>query len=303
MGLLDVRRHMFGLAALVLLVPAVAWSTASAAEGPGFRNKRPPVIDLASVHVDAQRRLVVTYTAPDGVLYGGHVYMGNNPANATPAGGDPAYGQFMWCNNNSSCQGRWPLEEYGTAATGPFTFTSPVLDVATFPAGKWYVQVETTNEDQFASTRQWENSNIVTVELSAAKPGTGDGGAAGTDAKARFKQVVVKVSDPANGPPELRVNVTCPDARRFSVHTELTTPSGKRFFGGVVAHGDLDDGIGSKLFRWKSGALPDGFILRVWNVACWTDDAANAVGPGRRVFSTRCSDVDARNPCEVRYKE
>jgi len=288
---------VLGLAGLVAGPLAVSPAGAAHYEG----HNVPPVI--LSVEVNAERQLVVKYTAPDGVLYGGYVYFGNDDQNATPVGSPSETGQFMFCNNNSSCQGRWPLNEKGTTAAGPFTFTSPPLDLATFPAGDWWVQVETTNKDPFPSTRYWLVSNIVKYPLAAAKPGAGGGGA-GTAAKPRFKQVVVTASAPADGPPQLRVNVSCPNAQYYSVHTEFTTPSGKRFFGGAVAQGDLDSrGGASKVFRWKGGKLPKAFVLRVWNVACWAGDSANAVGPGRRVFDEQCSNVNARNPCEVRYKE
>lgn len=132
------------------------------------RSGNPPT--LSSATIDAERRLVVTYSAPDGVTYGGTVYLDNNPLNANVPPPNK-YGSFMHCNNKSTCLGRWALP--ATSATGPFTFTTPVLDATRFPAGTYWVQVETTNEDPYPSTRQWEDSNVLSVVLGAApSPGS-----------------------------------------------------------------------------------------------------------------------------------
>src|SRR5207245_6216747 len=95
-----------------------------------------------------------------------HVYLDSNPQNAnTPTGG--TYGTAMYCSNNYTCIGRFTMP---VGQTSPFT--TPALDAKTFPAGTWYVQVETTNNDQFASTRQFEESNVLPVTLAAGGGGT-----------------------------------------------------------------------------------------------------------------------------------
>lgn len=155
-----------------------AMFAASLAFDAGARSSvSPPRLQTATI--DGQRRLVVSFAAPDGVNYGGHVYLDNDPRN-TQLSGDPAYGQFMYCNNKGTCLGRWSLPT--TSSTGPQTFTTPALDMQRFPPGTYYVQVETTNNDPFSSTRQWENSNVLAVELPAAgrvpgrTPGSGQTG-------------------------------------------------------------------------------------------------------------------------------
>ncbi|MFA7323685.1 MAG: phospholipase A2 [Candidatus Nanopelagicales bacterium] len=142
--------------ALVLLLIPTAWT---AAQADAYRSGHPPVLQSATV--DSQRRLVVTYNAPDGVTYGGTVYLDSNPLNATAPAGQ--YGPIMYCNNKSICMGRWKLT--ATPATGPFTFSTEPLDMKKFPSGTYWVQVETTNEDPYASTRYWEDSNIMSVTL------------------------------------------------------------------------------------------------------------------------------------------
>ncbi|MDO8733235.1 MAG: hypothetical protein Q7L55_11820 [Actinomycetota bacterium] len=287
-----VRRTVGSLAlGILVLAGLVAGPVAESSAEPEFRNKRPPVISSATV--DAQRRLAVTFTAPDGVLYGGHVYMGNSTTNLGAPSGDPSYGQFMFCNNKGTCQGRWALEQPSTAATGPFTFTSPPLDVATFGAGTWQVQVETTNEDTFASTRQWENSNIVSVELPAGKPGAGGGAAGGAGSTPKFGGFSVGTYQNGGQLPGFHVGVACGAAKYFSVHVEFTTLSGKTFFGKAVARGETKEvpGVvqnGNANFELRGRVPKEGFVIKVSNVACWSDDQANAIGPGRKVFTRQC---------------
>lgn len=144
-----------GVALMLLLIPS-AWS---AVQADSYRSGHPPIVSSATI--DSQRRLVVTYTAPDGVTYGGNVYLDSNPLNATAPPGQ--YGPIMYCNNKFICTGRWKLS--ATPNTGPFTFTSEPLDMKKFPSGSYWLQVETTNEDPYASTRYWEESNIVSVSL------------------------------------------------------------------------------------------------------------------------------------------
>lgn len=159
-------RMMLGLLiGAVALMVAVPSGSLGSARADSWRSGHPPV--LQSARIDAQRRLVVTYEAPDGVAYGGSVYLDSNPLNATvpPAG---QYGSFMYCNNKSSCMGRWKLPT--STATGPFTFTTEPLDKAKFPGGTYWVQVETTNEDPYASTRQWEDSNVLSVAVPGGVP-------------------------------------------------------------------------------------------------------------------------------------
>lgn len=128
-----------------------------------WRSGNPPVVSSATV--DGQRRLVVTWTAPDGMTYGGSIYLDNDPANATPVSSGK-YGTLMYCNNKGTCKGRWRLET--NPGTGPFTYTTEPLDAARFPGGTYYMQVEGYNEDPFPSTRYWEWSNIVTLTVPAA---------------------------------------------------------------------------------------------------------------------------------------
>lgn len=126
-----------------------------------WRSGHPPI--LISASIDSQRRLVIAYSAPDGLTFGGKVYLDSNPLNAQTLPPDPKYGSFMYCNNKSNCLGRWELPT--TTATGPFTFTTEPLDSTRFPDGNYYVQVETTNEDPHGSTRMWEESLVSVVTL------------------------------------------------------------------------------------------------------------------------------------------
>ncbi|MBI3428576.1 MAG: hypothetical protein HY050_00655 [Actinobacteria bacterium] len=52
---------------------------------------------------------------------------------------------------------------------GPYSFTTEPLSVQRFPAGTYYLQVDTKNGDPFASTRQEEFSEIIVVELKAGQ--------------------------------------------------------------------------------------------------------------------------------------
>ncbi len=126
-----------------------------------WRSGHPPT--LISALIDSQRRLVITYNAPDGLTFGGKVYLDSNPLNAQTTTPDPKYGSFMYCNNKSNCLGRWELPT--TTTTGPFTFTTEPLDSTRFPDGTYYVQIETMNEDPFPSTRMWEESLVSVVTL------------------------------------------------------------------------------------------------------------------------------------------
>ncbi|GEM_PF-4624311 len=152
------QRLLTGLFALVVAVSVVANQGTALAD---LRSGHPPT--LASAQIDNQHRLVITYSAPDGVTYGGYLFLGSDSKNAQPVSSNPAYGPIMYCNNNSTCQGRWKLA--ATPDVGPFTFTTEALDAQRFPAGTYYLQVDTTNEDPYASTRQEEFSNIVTVQI------------------------------------------------------------------------------------------------------------------------------------------
>lgn len=201
-----VRRCMLaGAVAAVLLVSPSLTRAAGA-----WRSGHPPT--LVSAQIDSQRRLVVTYSAPDGVTYGGSLYLDNNARDAQPVSSDPTYGPIMYCNNNSSCLGRWTLA--ATPSSGPLTYTTEQLDPQRFPAGTYYVQVDTTNEDPFVSTRQEEFSNIVTVVV----PAKGGGGTTTT---------TTANTEPAGKP-----------AVTFVVHGETTiiTKDGeKRVSGGSVS--------------------------------------------------------------------
>lgn len=141
-----------------------------------WRSGNPPTIISATI--DDQRRLVVVFSAPDGmshlnatvkVAYGGSVVMDNDPINAKPAY-ETSYGPLMACNNKSNCRGSWLLPTYAESNT--YTFTSEPLSEAKFPAGTYYLQVNTTNEDPYASTRQEEFSPIATVVLKGATKST-----------------------------------------------------------------------------------------------------------------------------------
>ncbi len=136
------------------------------AQAHSYRTGNPPII--SSAQIDEQRRLVVTYTAPDGVTYGGDLFFDNDPRNPQLGTVDPRYGTAMYCSNIRQCLGRWNLVT--TPDTGPFTYTTEPLSASTFPAGTYYVQVETTNEDPYPSTRMWEDSNVVTVTVPRKEP-------------------------------------------------------------------------------------------------------------------------------------
>ncbi|MGZ4389750.1 MAG: hypothetical protein ACXVZL_10250 [Gaiellaceae bacterium] len=181
--------------ALVAILGIAALCAPLALAGGTWRSGNPPT--LQSAQVDGKRRLVVTYCAPDGVTFGGSVYLDNDPKNATPASASQ-YGPIMYCNNISRCLGRWTLAP--TPGSGPFTFTSDPLDTARFPAGTYYVQVETTNEDPYPSTRMWEFSNIGTVKITATggSGGTGGGETDGSSAKPTGK-LVTTVTLQGNG--------------------------------------------------------------------------------------------------------
>ena len=149
------RWTLLGVAVVVVLAMSLALDA-------GARSSvSPPRLESATI--DSQRRLVVSFVAPDGVNYGGHVYLDNDPRN-TQLSGDPAYGQFMYCNNKGTCLGRWPLPT--TSSTGPQTFTTPVLDPQTFPPGTYAIEVsrEAVNGLSFIGYRRTKT----TIELPAS---------------------------------------------------------------------------------------------------------------------------------------
>ncbi len=309
------RRTIWAAASIaaVLVLPLAAPTNSASAVAPALRSGNMPIVH--SVTIDAQRRLVVTYTALDGMTYGGKVYLGNDPRNAVPVSPHPGYG-FMYCANNSTCQGRWTLNEV-TPDTGPFTFTSPPLNAQEFPPGQYWVQVITKNEDPYPSTRYEQPSNIKSLPIPAGAGGGGDGGggAAPTDATPNFESLLVDVGQRPGERTRLSVGVTCPNTRYYSAHVVLETPSGRQFWAGVVAQGKIqqnsDRGFqwtGSKYYRLKGGTLRGRpFVLKVWNVVCWADDDTEPVGPKRRVFSTLCrgpGTIDLYpdpSPCKIDY--
>lgn len=126
-----------------------------------WRSGHPPTV--VSAQVDAQRRLVVVFNALDGMTFGGFLLLDNRSINATPAYENPTYGPIMDCNNKGTCMGFWPIPE--NVGNGPYTFTTDPLSVQKFPAGTYYLQVDTKNEDPHPSTRQEEFSQITTVVL------------------------------------------------------------------------------------------------------------------------------------------
>ena len=154
-----IRRFLLAAVGLsvvaALSIPQLAWAEAT------WRSGHPPT--FVSAQVDSQRRLTVVFNAPDGMTYGGSLYLDNNPINAIPASESATYGPIMFCNNKSTCLGRWNIET--DLKSGPFTFTTESLSSVRFPPGTYYVQVDTHNEDPYASTRQEEFSNIVTIVL------------------------------------------------------------------------------------------------------------------------------------------
>lgn len=127
-----------------------------------WRSGHPPTI--VSAIFDDQRRLVVQFTAPDGMTFGGFVLIDNDPVNANPAA-VTTYGPIMPCNNKGTCRGSWPLPSY--AENDTYTFKTEPLSEQKFPAGTYYLQVDTKNEDPYPSTRQEEFSLIATVILKA----------------------------------------------------------------------------------------------------------------------------------------
>jgi hypothetical protein len=141
---------------------SLSWGSTSAGADT-FRSGNPP--SITKISVDAQRQVTVEFTALDGLKYAGFLFMDSDPRNATPVQSDPKYGLIMFCNNTYSCKGSWELPA-PTSTEAKFSFTTPALGVDKFPPGTYYVQVTTKNEDPYASTRQEEFSNIVTIELS-----------------------------------------------------------------------------------------------------------------------------------------
>lgn len=288
-----------GAAAVLLSVMTLGSAGAAPAVAPAWRSGHPP--QILSATVNAKRQLVVQYQAPDGVTYGGGVYFGSDPRNATPTGSPSELGQFMYCNNLSNCEGMWRLAEV-TPATGPFTFTSPVLSRLEFPNGQYWVQVSTTNEDPYPSTRYWENSNIVPVNLTA----TGGGGPEDTvppdtSQDFSFRYGWVSASRPESGDPDmvtLRVYASCPNAVHYQVHAELQTLSGTVIAEAVLQGRtrDVEWAINSKDVHARLPAK--GFSVVGRNFVCWRYDSSQVVGyrgtfqgvcktlPGP--YSTRC---------------
>lgn len=132
-----------------------------------WRSGNPPTI--VSAKFDDQRRLVVEFSAPDGMAHlnarendprGGSIVIDNDPVNAKAAY-ETSYGPLMACNNKGNCKGYWSLPTYPEKNT--YTFISPSLSEKDFPAGTYYLQVNTFNEDPYASTRQEEFSKIESV--------------------------------------------------------------------------------------------------------------------------------------------
>lgn len=150
------------VAALAISLLSFSSVTEPAKGATTWRSGHPPTI--ISAYFDDQRRLVVEFSAPDGMTFGGFVVTDNDPANANPVS-VTTYGPLMSCNNKSTCKGTWPLPSYPEAAK--YTFKSEPLSEAKFPAGTYYLQVDTKNEDPYASTRQEEFSPITPVELKA----------------------------------------------------------------------------------------------------------------------------------------
>lgn len=159
-----IRPFSFAVTVGLSIVATLMAPQLAAAEAT-WRSGHPPT--FVSAQVDSQRRLVLVFNAPDGMTYGGSLYLDNNPINATPASVSSTYGPIMYCNNKSTCLGRWNIDI--DLNNGPFTFTTETLSALQFPPGTYYVQVDTHNEDPNASTRQEEFSNIVTVVLPAIK--------------------------------------------------------------------------------------------------------------------------------------
>lgn len=160
----DSRRLFAELSALVLATSFIS-SLGPATGATTWRSGHPPKV--VSAQFDDQRRLVVVFSAEDGMTFGGFVVTDNDPVNATPVSVS-TYGPLMSCNNKSTCKGMWPLPSYPESTT--YTFRSEPLDAQKFPAGTYYLQVDTHNEDPYPSTRQEEFSDIYVVALRASSP-------------------------------------------------------------------------------------------------------------------------------------
>lgn len=159
MWLSQSQRVFVGLVAnLAVLLSGLTAGPVIAADA--WRSGHPPTI--VSAIFDDQRRLVVEFTAPDGMTFGGFVLIDNDPVNATPVA-VTTYGPIMPCNNKGTCRGSWSLPSYAENAT--YTFKTEPLSEQKFPAGTYYLQVDTKNEDPYPSTRQEEFSLIATVIL------------------------------------------------------------------------------------------------------------------------------------------
>lgn len=165
---LNIRRVFFSAAMTSFLFSLISVPVSVAADA-AWRSGNPPTV--VSAKFDDQRRLVVEFSAPDGMAHlnaresnprGGSVVIDNDPVNAKPAH-ETSYGPLMACNNKGNCKGFWSLPTYPEKST--YTFTSPPLSEKDFPAGTYYLQVNTFNEDPYASTRQEEFSKIETVVL------------------------------------------------------------------------------------------------------------------------------------------
>jgi hypothetical protein len=264
-------RISWGALAAAIIITALP-AAPSSAVAPTWRSGNPPVIQSATV--DAQRRLVVTYVAADGVTYGGSVYLDSNPENGSIPPG--VTGQFMYCNNNYSCTGKWALT--ATPETGPFTFTSPPLSATTFPAGQYWVQVETTNEDPYPSTRYWEPSNVVQVTVPAGT-GSDDGDDARPAVRFRFAQITAY-------PGRLAFWVRCPNATHWRMSYALTKPNGATITSGVASGDKGLTGYGYQEISW-SGYAGGPFTLTGSHVVCANEDYSR-VATHRAPFSTDC---------------
>lgn len=165
---LNIRRVIYP-ALLVFLFSALVPLPASVGADAAWRSGNPPTV--VSAKFDNQRRLVVEFKAPDGMTHlnaretnprGGSIVIDNDPVNAKPAY-ETSYGPLMACNNKGNCKRRWNLPTYAEKDT--YIFTTEPLSENDFPAGTYYLQVNTFNEDPYASTRQEEFSKIETVLL------------------------------------------------------------------------------------------------------------------------------------------
>lgn len=257
---------------------AVALVAASVALAAAPRSGNPPT--LVSARIDAKRQLVVTYRAPDGVTYGGRVYLDADPRNATPVSVSPQYGPIMYCNNISRCAGRWQLTP--TSATGPFTFSTEPLDATQFPPGTYYVQVETTNEDPYPSTRMWEFSNILTVQVPAA------GGRSGGKAERAAPAGPVVGRGTLTG----TATVTYLDSHGNAVE-DVPVRSGPIV---LYRFEDLEAYAAPVRLALKEGRLviAPHSVLSAWGKGLWGVEAASAASPvGTAWFSGRSYKVVA----------